>query len=230
MQAIILAGGKGSRLRPITDYVPKPLIPINNVPILEWQIRYLKKFNINDIIVCSGHKSDQIEEYLKHKKNFGARIRISQEDTPLGTGGAIKKAAGLVRGRSFIVLNGDVITNIDLAEMRKKPNSIGLIELRTRFGTVEYKDGRITKFREKKPVSGVWMNSGIYHLQKEIVRSLPARGAIEDTAFVKYARSERLHGIKFNDAFWYSIDSHKDLEECSSDMKDGKIDRFLSET
>ena len=68
MKALILAGGRGKRLRPITDSIPKPLIPINNIPLIEWSIKYLKKFGINEIIICSGYRSKQIEKNLKGKK------------------------------------------------------------------------------------------------------------------------------------------------------------------
>ncbi|NIQ14833.1 MAG: NTP transferase domain-containing protein, partial [Candidatus Dadabacteria bacterium] len=88
MKAIILAGGRGKRLRPITDYVPKPLVPLNNVPIIEWQIRYLKKFNVDEIIICTGYKTEMIEHFLDTKDNFGIKIKFSIEKTPLGTGGA----------------------------------------------------------------------------------------------------------------------------------------------
>ena len=91
MKAIILAGGRGKRLKPVTDYVPKPLVPIKNIPIIEWQIRYLKKFGINEVIICTGYKADMIESYLSMKK-LGMKIKFSIEKTPLGTGGAIKKA------------------------------------------------------------------------------------------------------------------------------------------
>ena len=67
MKAIILAGGRGKRLKPVTDYVPKPLVPIKNIPIIEWQIRYLKKFGINEVIICTGYKTDMIESYLSMK-------------------------------------------------------------------------------------------------------------------------------------------------------------------
>ena len=91
MKAIILAGGRGKRLRPITDYVPKPLIPIKNIPIIEWQIKYLKKFGVSEVIICSGYKTEMIENYLNNKK-LGVKITFSIEKKPLGTGGAIKKA------------------------------------------------------------------------------------------------------------------------------------------
>jgi NDP-sugar pyrophosphorylase family protein len=131
VQAVILAGGEGTRLKPITDYVPKPLIPLNNIPIIEWQIRYLKKFRINDFVICTGYKTDLIEDYLSHKQNFGSKVTFSVEKTSLGTGGAIKKAAKFIKGRSFLVLNGDIITNINIHEL-SIPNSIALVELRTR--------------------------------------------------------------------------------------------------
>lgn len=223
MQAVILAGGRGTRLKPITDYVPKPLIPINSVPIIEWQIEYLKKFGVSDFIICCGYKTEQIKNYIENKKNFGVKIQYSVENSPLGTGGAIKKAAGKIKEGTFLVLNGDVITTIDMEPILRKPNSIALIELRTRFGTVGLKDGTVTSFREKKPVPDIWMNAGIYCLQKDITKDLPARGAIEDTTFLKYAKKGRLSGIKFKNAFWYSIDSHKDLEECMKAVSDKKM-------
>jgi NDP-sugar pyrophosphorylase family protein len=218
MQAIILAGGAGTRLKPITDYVPKPLIPISNIPIIEWQIKQLKKFGINDIILCTGYKTDQIQNYLTHMKNFGCNIKFSVENGPLGTGGAIKNAAHLVRGKSFLVLNGDIISTIDVRKMYQNSNCIGLVELRTKFGTVELNDDKITDFREKKHISNVWMNSGIYHLNKKIVPDLPDKGSIEETTFRKYAKNGKLVGIKFRNAVWFSIDSHKDIEECSNVM------------
>ena len=82
MKALILAGGRGKRLRPITDKIPKPLILINNTPLIERSIKYLKKFGINDIIICSGYKSKQIENFLKKKRNFNCKIEFSIEKTP----------------------------------------------------------------------------------------------------------------------------------------------------
>ncbi|MBI5147398.1 MAG: nucleotidyltransferase family protein [Thaumarchaeota archaeon] len=227
MDAIILAGGKGTRLKPLTDYVPKPLIPINNKPLIEWQIRYLKKFGIENIVISTGYKSKQIENYLERKANFGSKIRFSVEKKPLGTGGAIKKAAKMAHGNSFLVLNGDIVTNIDIGQMYKRKNSIALIELKTKYGTVTIHDDKITEFREKKSVPNVWMNAGIYHLDRNIVEKLPTSGAIEKTTFLKYARERNLHGIKFKDSFWFSIDSHKDLEDCSETLQLKKYRGFV---
>ena len=218
MDAIILAGGRGTRLKPLTDYIPKPLIPVNNVPIIEWQIRYLKKFGVDRIIISTGYKARQIEDYLEKKKGFGSKILFSIEKSPLGTGGAIKKAAKMISGDSFLVLNGDVITNIDIRQLYKKKDSIALVELKTKYGTVSIQNDMITEFREKKSVPGIWMNAGIYHLDRNTVSKLPANGAIEKTTFLRYAKEGRLNGIKFADSFWFSIDSHKDLEDCSETL------------
>jgi len=217
MKAVILAGGQGTRLKPITDYIPKSLIPINNTPILEWQIRYLKKFGINDIIVCTGYKTDQIENFL-NKKDLGVKVRFSIEKTPLGTGGALKKIAPLIKEKSFLVFNGDTITNINLKKMLAKTNSIAVIELRTKFGIIETADGKVKKFREKKEIANVWMNAGIYHLDKKILKDLPIKGNIESTTFPKYARNGKLNFIKFKNVKWYSIDSYKDIENCSKEV------------
>jgi len=217
MKAVILAGGQGTRLKPITDYIPKSLIPINNTPILEWQIRYLKKFGIIDIIVCTGYKTDQIENFL-NKKDLGVKVHFSIEKTPLGTGGALKKIAPLIKEKSFLVLNGDTITNINLKKMLAKTNSIAAIELRTKFGIIETADGKVKKFSEKKEIANVWMNAGIYHLDKKILKDLPIKGNIESTTFPKYARNGKLNFIKFKNVKWYSIDSYKDIENCSKEV------------
>jgi len=218
LKAIILAGGRGKRLRPITDYVPKPLVPIKNVPIIEWQIKYLKKYGVNEVIICTGYKTKMIENYLS-MKNIGVKIKLSIEKSPLGTGGAIKKAGKMINDKSFFVINGDTITNIDLAKLAKQSNSIASIELRTNFGTLETTRNKISKFKEKKEISDLWMNAGIYHLQKEILKDLPNKGDIEKTLFPNYAKKGRLNTIKFKKIKWYSIDSFKDIEECSLEIE-----------
>ena len=218
MKAVILAGGRGKRLRPITDYVPKPLIPIKNIPIIEWQIKYLKKFGISEVIICSGYKTEMIENYLNNKK-LGVKIIFSVETKPLGTGGAIKKAGKKIKDNSFLVINGDVITNIDLKKLLKKENSIAAIQLKTKFGILQTDEDKIIKFDEKKEIPNLWMNAGIYHLNREIIKELPNVGDIEKTLFPNYAKKEKLFTVKFRNTKWYSIDSFKDMEESSSTIE-----------
>ena len=218
MKAIILAGGRGKRLRPITDYVPKSLVPVKNTPIIEWQIKYLKKYGVNEVIVCTGYKTKMIENYLS-MKNLGVKIKFSIEKLPLGTGGAIKKAGKMINDKSFFVINGDTITNIDLTKLAKKPNAIASIELRTKFGILEINSNKISKFKEKKEISNLWMNAGIYYLQKVILKDLPNKGDIEKTLFPDYAKKGKLNTVRFKKIKWYSIDSFKDIEDCSREIQ-----------
>ena len=227
MKVIILAGGRGKRLRPITDKIPKPLIPINNKPLIERTIKYLKKYGITEIIISSGYKSNLIEKFLKKKKNFVCKIIFSIEKTPLGTGGAIKKALKHVNEESFLVLNGDIVTNIDLKKILKKPNTIAANELKTKFGTMNIKNNKILKFNEKKDVTDVWMNPGIYHLSKDIEKFIPKKGSLEGIVFPKMARNKSLETVKFKNVLWFSIDSHKDIEECSKEIKSKKYSKYF---
>ena len=219
MEAIILAGGQGKRLKPLTDYVPKPLVPLDNIPIIEWQIKYLKKFGVDKIVVCSGYKAQMIQNYFSVKNNTGLEIKFSIEKTPLGTGGAIRQAGKLIQNESFIVINGDIITNIDLKKLLESPNSIAAIELRTKFGIMDTRDNKVIKFREKKEIPEVWMNAGIYYLKKNVLKDLPKKGDIEKTVFPNYAKKGLLNTVKFRNVVWHSIDSLKDIEECSKNIR-----------
>jgi len=227
VKALILAGGIGKRLKPITDYVPKSLVPVNSVPIIEWQIRYFMKFGIKEFVVCIGYKSEQIINYLDTKKNLGAKIRYSIEKMPLGTGGAIRHARHFIEDKSFFVINGDIITDLDPTQLKSKPNSIALVPLRTAFGVVNLMEDKITRFEEKPKISKYWMNAGVYHLSKEIMQHLPKKGNIENTTFPILATTGCLRAIKYPNAFWYSIDSHKDLEECIKNMNSRHYKSFI---
>ena len=213
VQAVILAGGRGQRLRPITDYVPKPLAPLANVPILEWQIRYLKRFGVSDVIVCAGYKTDMIRRFVE-RRGYD-RVVLSVEDKPLGTGGAIRNAAGLIQG-DFYVLNGDVITDIDIRKI--SPNCIAAVPLRTSFGILDIDGDMVTDFGEKEIINTMWMNAGIYRLGAGAPEEMPRKGDIEKTLFPEWAGAGRLGVARFTDARWYSIDSFKDLEECSRNV------------
>ena len=227
MKALILAGGRGKRLRPLTDKIPKSLIPINKKPLIQYTIKYLKKFGINEIIICSGYKSKQIQNFLKKKKNFGCKIEYSVEKNPLGTAGAIKNAIKNLSDESFLVINGDIITNIDLKKILKKPNTIAANELKTKFGTMEIKNNKILKFNEKTDVQNVWMNPGLYHLSTGILKILPRTGSLEAEIFPKLAKNKSLHTVKFKNVLWHSIDSFKDIELSSQEINSKKYQRFF---
>ena len=228
MKAVILSGGMGKRLRPITDYVPKSLFPVDNVAIIEWQIRYFKKFGIKDLVVCTGHLSENLISHLESKK-FGITIQYSVEKVPLGTGGAIKKAKKYLGDNNFFIINGDIITNINLLKLQTHPNTMAVIPLRTPYGVVNITGDKINKFEEKPEIFNHWMNAGIYYLNKEIFDYLPSKGNLETITFPALAKKGKLYVEKFTNVFWNSIDSHKDVDECVYAMKKTRHEKFLSE-
>ena len=108
---------------------------------------------------------------------------------------------------------------IDLKKLSKKQNSIASIELQTKFGILEISNDKIINFKEKKEIPDTWMNAGIYHLEKNILKDLPDKGDIEKTVFPDYAKKGKLNIVKFKNVKWYSIDSFKDMEECSLEVE-----------
>jgi len=218
MQAVILAGGFGKRLAPLTSEVPKPLLPVGGRPILVRQIEWLRGFGIRDVVLAVGYLKHKIFEALGDGRKLGVRIFYSVEEEPLGTGGAIKNAEPFITDDVFVVLNGDVLTNLSLDKLVEAlddaDGAIALIPLRSPYGVVEYdKDGYITHFREKPLLEGFYINAGVYTFRREVLKFLPERGNIEETAFPVLAERRRLRGVAYRDVFWRSIDSVKDLEE-----------------
>lgn len=227
MKAILLSGGFGKRLKPLTDYLPKPLIPLCNYPIIEWQIRYFKKFGIKEIVVCAGYRAEQIQKHLE-SKNLGIELEYSVEKKPLGTAGAIKNAIKYIDTDEFFVANGDVITNLDLRKLKIHQNSIAVIPLRTTFGIVHLDETKVERFEEKPEMFDYWMNAGIYYLKKDIIKHLPKNGNLESTTFPVLARQGTLNAVKYSNVFWKSVDSYKDMEDCESLMVSNRYEKFLS--
>ena len=222
MKAVILAGGFGKRLKPLTDQRPKPMIEVLSIPIVEWQIRWLMKFGVKEFVLCVGYMREQIFDHIGDGSKFGAKIEYSIEEDPLGTGGALKNAKDLLAGQdSFFMLNGDVLTELDPNKMKVAgAQTIALVPLRSPFGVVELdKNSRVLGFTEKPEISDRWINAGVYHFTQEVFRYLPENGNIEVTALPVLAKEGKLHAVKYPGTFWRSIDSHKDIEEAAKELQ-----------
>lgn len=226
MKAAILAGGFGKRLKPLTDDKPKVLIEVGGLPILGWQVKWLAKHGVRDLVLCTGYLKEQIINYIGSGAKFGVRIGYAAEDEPLGTAGALKNAAAFLRnGDVFLVLNGDVLTDLDphkLAAAVGGPilGAIAVVPLRSPFGVVDVtRRGAIVGFREKPLLSEYWINAGIYCLRPPIFERLPAKGDIENATFPRLASSGQLKAVRYPAAAWRSIDSHKDIEEAEREFK-----------
>ncbi len=191
MKALILAGGLGTRLRPLTYKIPKAMVEVNGKPFLYYLIKFLSKQNIKDIVISVGYLKENIMEYFTDGKNLGVNIEYAVENEPLGTGGAINNAKKFLKEK-FIVMNGDTIFNINLEdfskfhEYKKGVCTIALanIDNTERYGAVEVdKDGRIVKFLEKGIKKNGLINGGIYILEEEIFNYLLEVGSLEKDVF-----------------------------------------------
>ena len=225
MITVILAGGLGKRLRPLTSDRPKPMIQINNTPIIELQVKWLKKFGITDIIVLVGHLREKIKHHLADGKKFGVNISYIEENVPLGTGGALKNAKDHIiqNGNSdsgFFVINGDILTNLDPFTISDKGSmTLALVPLKSTFGIVETNGDLVSKFVEKPYIEDRWVNAGVYYFSNEIFNYLPDNGNLETVTLPMLVEKQKLKAKKFSNNYWRSIDSHKDVDEASKEIE-----------
>lgn len=173
MEAIILAGGLGTRLKPCIENLPKPLAPINGKPFLRYLLDYLYVNGVHRAIISTGYKAETVEEFIG-KSHRGMTVEYCREDSPLGTGGAIKKALGMCRENCVAVINGDTYFDVDLAEMKKFHNVSGCrlslaskwIDNAENSGFLEHKNGILCGFCEKGIASAGLINGGIYFIDR----------------------------------------------------------------
>lgn len=246
MYALILAGGQGQRLRPLTDTLPKPMLPLHGRPILARQLSWLRRrAGITDAVLLVGHLAHAIAEYFGGNgggsddnsagsdghRYCGVRIHYSREQQPLGRGGALRQGlARLPAGYAdpVIALNGDIITDAPLAPLltdyaaRRAANSDHLATILTvpmpsPYGIVDTDPaGLVAGFREKAPLPYA-VNAGVYILHPAIRELLPAAGDHETTTFPALAAAGRMSAVPAAPAsFWRSIDSLNDLQEAEA--------------
>jgi len=230
LKALILAGGQGLRLRPLTDDKPKPLVAVEGKPIAEWQLDWLiKNVDLEQATFLCGYKWTRLQEHFGSSYK-GVRVDYSVEETPLGTGGAFRKAiAGAKLGDAEIVMmNGDIVTDLPLGKMVAEHSSakgrptvtLLLVPYKSRFGIVHIdKNSFVKRFEEKPEFADVWINGGIYVANaKRIFAHLPEKGDIERETFPKLATSGRVMAYPYR-GFWSLIDSIKDIQEVEKVLK-----------
>jgi len=226
MYAIVLAGGKGERLRPFTEDRPKPMVEIMGVPILGYQVQWLQGQGVTDLIISCGYRHEVIETYFGKGERIGMRIDYAIETEPLGRGGALRLALSRVPEDEEVVIatNGDVITNFRLAPLleaqlsRRMLAMVVLTPFVSPYGIVEIDESdRVTHFREK-PELPYWINAGVYALSPAIRDHLPEQGDHELTTFPELARAGRLGAYK-SQAYWRGVDTIKDVNEVAQEMQ-----------
>jgi mannose-1-phosphate guanylyltransferase len=233
MLAIILAGGRGTRLRPLTDETPKPLLPVRGTPLLQWAIANLKRHGITDIILSIGYKADMIKAYFGNGSPLGVTISYNVEDTPLGTGGAVKDIAQKRDIREpFVLVWGDNLADFDVTAMikvHKKHNAVITMALTPRddvehFGVAELDGEKIIQFIEKPKgeAPSTLVNAGAFIVNPEAVDVLPEGvSSIEKTCFeVLCGKSGRIYAY-VHTGYWFPTDTLEKYKKADEEFEHG---------
>ncbi|MFC1674296.1 NDP-sugar synthase [Candidatus Omnitrophota bacterium] len=224
-QAIILAGGKGSRLEPYTASIPKPLMPVGELPILEIVIRQLRYYGFRRIKIAVGHLSGLIKAHFADGKRFDVKIEYSFEDKPLGTVGPLSIIEDL--DQDFLILNGDLVTDLDFAELLrfhvKKKNlaTIGIYkkDLKIDLGIIEFDEHRNVSDYIEKPTIQYPVSMGIYAFNKKISSYIPRSQKYDFPDLVKLLikKKQRIGSYLF-DGYWCDIGNLEDYRKVNEEF------------
>lgn len=228
--AIILAGGRGTRFEERTEDLPKPLIPVNERPILERIIEWLKEHGVKKVIIGVAYKKEMIQNYFRDGEDFGVEIAYVEHDENGGTEDAFKSdieqaiERGLIEEDDFYAMNGDQITDLSLRDFGDAHlNNDGIVtiatvNLRTNFGVINVcEDGKVMEFMEKGEVKDKKMNSGFYVFNKKIMGFLSG-GNIEENTFRKLIKEGQLCSYH-HEGIWFTINDKKELKMAEELMK-----------
>jgi len=243
MQALILAGGKGTRLRPLTVYTPKPVVPVVNRPFLLYQIDVLRKAGITDITLSLSYQPDKIEHLLGSGADFGVNLRYVTEPSPMGTGGAYKFASDAIR-ETTVVFNGDILTDLDVGKLidfhssRSAAATLALVPVEdpTRYGLIKIDDDKNVKRFVEKPqpdelaeLQTNTINAGIYVLEPEILDTIAADAnkSFEYDVFPDILKRELpFFGFEMTSEYWRDIGTPASYLAAHQDFLSGKIKGF----
>lgn len=219
MKAVILAGGLGTRMRPLTNHLPKPLLPIVNVPFLERMVRWLAEHGVDQVLLSTGYLPGMIEDHFQNNPVTGVDVRCIVEDRPLGTGGGIRLASQGLH-ETFLALNGDVLTDLDVTaavRLHRERNALITIVLApvadpTQYGVAEVDaSARIERFLEKPAPDQVrsnLINAGVYVIEPEALQEIPldTPHSLERQLFPSLLdRGGTLCGYDIGTAYWLDI-------------------------
>lgn len=227
-KAIILAGGKGTRMRPFTYEMPKPMIPVQGKPLIQHIIEHCRKHEIRDIILSVGYLGDKIQQQLGDGNHLGVKIKYVFEEEELGTAGPLRLAKKYLKG-PFLMFNGDILSDIDLSDFmqyHEETDALATIALThvedpSSFGQVRLQGQRILAFNEKPKDSAAskLINAGVYMLQPEVIEHIPeGKAMMEHDVFPKLAKDGRLFGYHF-DGQWFDTGTPEAYEKAIKQWK-----------
>jgi NDP-sugar pyrophosphorylase family protein len=235
MKAVVLAGGKGTRLAPYTNVLPKPLMPIGNMPILEVLLRQMKLAGFDEVILTVGHLAELLEAFFKDGSRFGIHIKYSIEDNPLGTAGPLALVENLTD--TFLVCNGDILTTLDLRNLVKFHKAQGGIatiamhqrQVKVNLGVIQMGDGNEIIGYVEKPSMDYMVSMGIYMFEPRILKYIEPNHYLDfpDLILRVLAANEKVHGYPF-DGYWQDLGNPEDYQLAQQDFTEMQA-QFLGE-
>jgi len=220
MKAVILAGGKGRRLRPYTTVLPKPLMPLGDMPIIEVVLRQLAAFGFDEVIIAVGYLAELMMAYCGDGSKFGLRVRYSKEEEPLGTAGPLALVDGL--DETFLVMNGDVLTSLDLVAMVRQHRASGAVatiathkrQHQINYGIIESDAAnRVVDYIEK-PVHHYQVSMGIYVLEPAVLQRITPGVYLDLPDLVRQLMIDLMPVMAYPfDGYWLDIGRHDDYEQ-----------------
>jgi len=243
-QAVVLVGGEGTRLRPITSRVPKPIVPLAGRPFVGYILENLARHDVARAVFSAGYLADSLRAAIGGGERYGLEVRYVVEERPLGTAGAIRNVAAELDEGPLFAFNGDVLTDVDLSAMREfhtRHRGLATILLTRvddprRYGLVEIADdGRVLEFVEKPgaeyavPAHGALINAGVYLLEPEVLDLIPAgrQLSVERGVFPQLAAEGRLYAF-VSDAYWRDIGTPESYLQAHFDLLQGTIATSVS--
>ena len=229
--AVVLAGGEGSRLRPLTNNIPKPMIRVLGKPILQWVIEWLTNNRISNIILGVAYKKEAVMNYFKDGSEFDCKIKYSVHSVEGETGEGFRLAISRhVNDEIFLAMNGDEISNFNITKIvnyHRRYNPIATLAVtnpKSNFGVIKIdKNGKILSFKEKPILSNILVSIGIYVFNRQIINYLPLKGLIENTTFPSLVKLNLIRAFPI-EGDWLTVNTMKDLKFVKEFLKKKQIE------
>ncbi len=225
MKVVILAGGLGTRISEYTKIIPKPMIPINDVPILIHIINHYRKYNFNNFYIAVGYKSKIIKDYFKKKKFKGCKIDIIDTGLKTMTGGRLKRLSKYLGKETFLMTYGDGVSNVNLKKLikfhkrKKKIMTLTAVRPPARFGAIKITNNIVKYFKEKSNLDEGWINGGFFVIEPELFKYIKNdKTYLERGPLEKIASQGELVAFKHY-GFWQCMDTLRDKEILEKKIK-----------
>ena len=228
MKVVILAGGLGTRISEYTKTIPKPMIPINKIPILVHLINYYRKYGFSEFYIAAGYKSKVIKDYFKKNKINKCKIHIINTGLNTMTGGRLKRLSKYLNNETFLMTYGDGLSNVNIKKLvdfhKKKKKLVTLTAVRppARFGAIKIIKDKVKYFREKSSIDEGWINGGFFVIEPEIFKYIKNdKTYFEKRPLEKIATLGKLTAYKHY-SFWQCMDTLRDKEILEKKIKENK--------